>query len=114
MSSEADPRQAAALENVRPGRLPRFGSQEGAGSSIDEVQLGAGCALDNFIFVVRNILVVVQPMRDIPACIRTFEKECRHQRFIAARDRHLGYVNPIYDVRTPRRAGFSKNGYRFR
>jgi hypothetical protein len=80
----------------RPGRLPRFffDSQEVAGSSIDEAQPGAGCALDNFIFVVRNILVVVQPMLDIPACVRAFENECRHKRFIAVRDRHLGYFNP--------------------
>jgi hypothetical protein len=86
----------------RPGPLPRFyfSSQEVAGSSIDEVEPGAGCALDNFIFVDRNILVVVQPMLDIPACIRTFENECRHQRLIAVRDRHLDYLNPIYDVRT--------------
>jgi hypothetical protein len=86
----------------RLGRLPRFyfGSQEVAGSSIDEVQPGAGSALDNFIFVVRNILVVVQPMLDIPACIRTFENGCRHQRFIAVRNRHLGYLNSIYDFRT--------------
>jgi len=51
------------------------------------------------MFVVRNILVVVQPMLDVPACVRTFENECRHQRFIAVRDRHLGHVNPIYDFR---------------
>jgi hypothetical protein len=86
---------------LRRGRPPRFcfGSREVAGYSIDEVQPGAGCALDNFMFVVRNILVVVQPMLDVPACIRTFENECRHQRFIAVRDRHLGHVNPIYDFR---------------
>jgi hypothetical protein len=116
MSSEANPRQAATVKNVPTWASIEilFRPQEVAGSSVDEVQLGAGCALDNFILVVRDILVVVQPMLDIPACIRTFENERRHQRFIAARDRHLGYVNPICEVLTQRRARFSKNGYRFR
>jgi hypothetical protein len=58
------------------------GPQEVAGFSINQVQPGAGCTLDNFIFVARNILVVVQPMLDFPVCAWAFEKESRHPRFV--------------------------------
>jgi hypothetical protein len=91
-----------------------LGAQQVAGLAIDEVQPAAGCAFDHFIFVVRNIVVVVQPMLNIQICIWASENECCHPRFVTIGDRYLCYVNPIYFAESSGRVRFSENGYRFR
>jgi hypothetical protein len=56
------------------------------------VQLAAGYAFDHFIFVVRNIIVVVETMLNIQICIWASENKCCHPRFASTGDRYLCYV----------------------
>jgi hypothetical protein len=69
-----------------------LGAQQVAGLAIDEVQPAAGWASDHFIFVVRNVVVVVETMLDIQLCIWASESECCHPGFVAIGDLYLCYV----------------------
>jgi hypothetical protein len=59
-----------------------------AGFSVDEMQSSARQTREHFVFVICNIFIIVQPMLDLRAGLRTSKEYCRYLILAVTRKRH--------------------------